>query len=139
MSDSRLADITMRALSLGLGMATLTKEKAEDLVKDLMDKGEVTKTEAKAYLSTAKTRGKELRQEMQKNVEERVEKGLKSLRIGVGSDLKAMQKKIEQLERRLAKLEGKNSPAASSSKAKAKKTKKKTKKTASARSPRKKA
>jgi polyhydroxyalkanoate synthesis regulator phasin len=121
MADTSLPDLARRALSLGLGVATLTREKAEEIVKEMIDKGEVKKTEAKAFLATARTRGKEIREELQGLVEKSVDRGLSALRVTVKTDVQKLEKRVATLEARLKRLEGKPARKTASTGKKAKK------------------
>lgn len=124
MSDSTLSDLSKRILSLGLGVASLTKERAEEIVQEMIDKGEVKRGEARQFLSSAKSRGKELRGELQSVAEEQVDRAFRKLRLGVQADIRDLERRLRRVETRLDRLEKSGKPSKTSAAKKKKKTKK---------------
>lgn len=65
---------TLRKVVLvGIGALSLTKEKAEQLVKELTDKGHVTTDEARTFVRELLERGQRERETIRKTIGEEVE------------------------------------------------------------------
>jgi polyhydroxyalkanoate synthesis regulator phasin len=95
-----MIDSLKNTLLAGLGAASYTKEKVEDIFKDLVEKGKVSKEEAENYLSRLST---DAREQFDKTSREACEKLQDLLRKGpfaTVSDLKKLEERIEALENR---------------------------------------
>jgi len=89
-----------KMLLAGLGAFTLTKEKAEDIVKELVKRGEVAKKDRAEFVEKLLERSKDTRIEIEKIVEKSVMNVLKKLNIPTRSDLNALMKKIDELAKK---------------------------------------
>jgi len=89
-----------KGLHLGIGAISITREKAEQAVQELMKKGEITSEEARGLADQLVQRGEEER----KNLEQAIRKELDRLR----QDFRFVSREeFEQLERRVKSLEEK--------------------------------
>lgn len=85
-------------VALGLGLAALTAEKAEQMVQDLVRKGELSSQEGRQMLDEIATRAGEQKRE----IRERVQREVKQLLETSGA---ASKDEVENLKLRLNKLE----------------------------------
>ena len=83
-----------------LGVFTLTKEKAEKIVGDLVKRGEVAKKDQPEFVKRLLERGKASRTEIEKIVEKTVTNVLDKLNVPTKSDIDALMKKIEELTKK---------------------------------------
>jgi polyhydroxyalkanoate synthesis regulator phasin len=93
---------TMRKLALaGVGVFSLTREKAEQIVKDLTERGQVSAEEAKNMFKDLIEKGEQERAALT----ETIRKEVKWLREEVGfvskQDFKTLEEKISRLEAKL--------------------------------------
>jgi len=86
-----------RMFLAGVGALTLTKEKAEKIVSDLVKKGEVAKKDQPEFVKRLLERGKASRAEIEKIIEKTVTNVLGKLNIPTKSDIDALIKKIDGL------------------------------------------
>ncbi|AIQ71437.1 phasin family protein [Paenibacillus graminis] len=105
-----MSDLFKKAISLGVGLTIVSKEKVEKVVEDLVKRGELAPSESKALIDRLVERGEEERGVFKSAVHEQVERVLKELKIPVQSDVAELEARIAVLERRVAELEG--TPAA---------------------------
>ncbi len=84
----------------GLGVLTLTKEKAEKLVEDLVKRGEVARKDQPEFVKELLEKGKGTRIEIEKIVEKTVTNVLGKLNIPTKSDIDTLMKKIEGLAKK---------------------------------------
>ncbi|MBW4082183.1 phasin family protein [Paenibacillus sp. S150] len=101
-----MSDLFKKAISLGVGLTIVSKEKVEKVVEELVKRGELAPSESKALVDRLVERGEEERGVFKSAVHEQVERVLKELKIPVQSDVAGLEARIAVLERRVAELEG---------------------------------
>jgi polyhydroxyalkanoate synthesis regulator phasin len=97
-----LKDQLERSLLLGMGLISITRERANALAEDLMKQGEVARDEVKEVTDRLVERGKEERQAVQEMIEDEVETTLKEMRLATQQDLHKLQARVETLEAQIA-------------------------------------
>jgi polyhydroxyalkanoate synthesis regulator phasin len=97
-ADSIIKDIFLA----GLGVASITKEKAEKLMDELAKRGEVTKDEAKEYIDKLLEKGKKEREDFRASVNKEVQRVIERLGLATKSDIAEVIRKIEELEKKVA-------------------------------------
>jgi polyhydroxyalkanoate synthesis regulator phasin len=85
----------------GIGLASLTKEKAEEIVADLVKKGELSKDEGRETLNNLINRMQEERERLKLKVQEQVESIISSMNLVRKSELDEIKKRLEELEKKL--------------------------------------
>ncbi|MFH1416402.1 MAG: phasin family protein [Elusimicrobiota bacterium] len=93
-----MKDNVNKILLLGIGALAFTKDKAEELVNELISKGEVARDESSEIISRLVEKGKETRKTLEKLIREEVAKLLKEADIATGKELKDLKKRINKLE-----------------------------------------
>ena len=101
-----MSDLFKKAISLGVGLTVVSKEKVEKVVDDLVKRGELAPSESKALVSRLVERGEEERGAFKTAVQEQVQRMLKELNVPDQGEVKRLEERIAVLERRLADLEG---------------------------------
>lgn len=104
-----MSDLFKKAISLGVGLTIVSKEKVEKVVDELVKRGELAPSESKALVDRLIERGEEERGAFKTAVQEQVQKVLKDLKVPVQSDVAALEARIAVLEQRVSELEGKSS------------------------------
>jgi len=66
-----------KSLSFGLGLAAYSKEKIEDLVEEMVRRGEVSRTEARDFASKLTQKGEEQRDELKRLIRSEIAAALK--------------------------------------------------------------
>lgn len=89
-----------RLLTIVAGAWTLTKDKAENLVKELEEKGEVKKKDAKKYVDELVKKGEKEREELKTTIDERIREITKKLGIVTKQDIERIETKLEKLEKK---------------------------------------
>ena len=95
-----MSDLIKKTILTGLGVASLTKEKAEKLVKDLIKEGEVSKGEGSKLVKELLKKAKENKNAIEKQVEKTVHNVLKKLDIPNRKDIIGLNSKIEKLDKK---------------------------------------
>ena len=89
-----------RALYLGLGVLSVTREKAEKLMKEMVEKGEINAEEGNTFVDDLIKRGEEVKQEMKTFIEEEVKCKHKELAV-TREEFSALEQRVKDLEMRL--------------------------------------
>ena len=90
-----MSDIIKKVFLAGLGAVTLTREKAEDIIEELVKKGELTHEEKPGVLNDLLKATEKRKDEMQNFVKEEVQKVLKTLNIPTGDELNNLEKRLK--------------------------------------------
>ncbi len=94
-----MIDVVKKVLLTGVGVAALSKEKIEDLARDLAEKGKMTEQEGKALVDQLLTSSDEARQDLQKQIEAKVQVVLEKMDLAKKSEVDALKLEIEELKK----------------------------------------
>jgi polyhydroxyalkanoate synthesis regulator phasin len=94
-------DILKKTYLAGLGLALLTKEKTEELVDELIAKGEVAEKDRRKVTEDLLNRAKEEQQKFSQAVKENVRKVLGEMKFPSRSNWEDLNKRVEELEKRV--------------------------------------
>jgi polyhydroxyalkanoate synthesis regulator phasin len=100
-----MQDFLKRAFNLGLGALVVTKEKVEEIVDELVKKGEVGQEEGEKLVSELIKKGEESKKEVGAQIEKIVKGVIEKLDISTRKELDELRSKIEGLKEKLNKEE----------------------------------
>ncbi|MBE0447303.1 MAG: hypothetical protein IBX64_04250 [Actinobacteria bacterium] len=92
-----MADMIRRTLLLSIGAISLTAERAQELVNDLVERGEITREQGVSMVRELISRGTEVRKQLRDVVKAEVKKAIDEANIASKSDLKKVEAKIDRL------------------------------------------
>jgi poly(hydroxyalkanoate) granule-associated protein len=92
-------DILRKTMLFGAGLASMTREKMEKFVDEMVRKGELSEKEGRDLLDDLIDRSKKARQDFEEGVGKAVAKALKKLNIPHRSDIDELRARIEELEK----------------------------------------
>lgn len=92
-------------LYAGIGLAAITKEKAEELVAELIKKGEMSTDEGKDLLNSLRSRIQEESDRLKERINEQVERTINSMNLVRKSDIDEVLDRLEKLEKRLDEIQ----------------------------------
>lgn len=95
-------DFIKQAMFTGMGLASLTKERLEELSSDLSKHAQLSAEQAAKFKEDLTRRAAEAKQEMDSEVEKRVEAVLHKLKLVRADELATLKARVERLERELA-------------------------------------
>ncbi|MEK3733106.1 MULTISPECIES: phasin family protein [Paenibacillus] len=101
-----MSDLFKKAISLGLGLTVVSKEKVEKIVDDLVKRGELAPAESKALVERLVERGEAEQSQIKSYIYEQVQKVLKELDVPTESDIASLEQRIAALEHKIVELEG---------------------------------
>ncbi|GJQ47975.1 poly(Hydroxyalcanoate) granule associated protein (Phasin) [Candidatus Kuenenia stuttgartiensis] len=96
-----LSEIMKKAVNLGFGAMLVTKENANELIEEMVRKGEIQKDETLAQVKEILKKILPSKEEIETRTEELVEKILHKLDIPTRHELQEMQKKLEAILKEL--------------------------------------
>ena len=100
-------DVIRKAMLLGLGLFSLTKEKAEEFVDDLVKRGEVTREERFKMVDKLLKEAEKQEEVLLGKIGETVQKVITDLGLPTKKDLEEMSKRLEEMEKRIPPAEKK--------------------------------
>lgn len=92
-------DWAKRLVYLSLGAASMTKDVIEGVVRDFIDRGEVTQEEGKALVKELLERGKKQKDEMTAFIAREVRRLAGEMPLATKSEVAELKKKLDELER----------------------------------------
>jgi polyhydroxyalkanoate synthesis regulator phasin len=103
-----MQELLKNVFYLGAGLAFMTKEKIEELKKDLIDKGKMTQDEGRQFVDDLVKKSEKAKEDVEKKVRELVDSRLEKMKVATTDDLAELRKQIEELR---AMIEEKRKPA----------------------------
>ncbi|TKB10369.1 phasin family protein [Desulforhopalus sp. IMCC35007] len=85
----------------GMGLAALTREKAEELSKDLIAKGKLTEQEGEKFVQELIVRAEESKVALKEQTEKIVSSALSKMDLAKAADLQQLKEEIEKLRREI--------------------------------------
>ncbi len=85
-------------VKMGLGAMMIAKEKAEEMIEEAIQRGEVSKEEGEKALKSFKEKAEEKSQELEKRIKEEVHEQLKELGVATKEDLASIRREITALK-----------------------------------------
>lgn len=83
---------------LGAGAAFMTKEKMEELKKELIDKGKLTQEEGRQFVDELMKKSEDVRKEMEEKVRETVTEQIQKMNVATRDDVEELRAEIEKLK-----------------------------------------
>ncbi len=93
-------DLIKKTMLTGVGLAAMTRDKVEELAKELTEKGEMTEKEGKELVDELVKKSEKARKDLEKSVEKTVRKVLRKMDVATKKDIDRLKKKIRQLEQK---------------------------------------
>ncbi len=101
-----MVDLIKKALYTGLGMAMLTKEKAEELIKELAAQSSLSEHEGKELVDGLLKQSEQARTDFQSKLDETVTSVVSRLNLATKAEVTALKAKVEELSAKLGQGEG---------------------------------
>ncbi len=96
---SEMSD-TIRKMGLfGIGVISLTQEKIEEFSQEMIKKGEMSKEEGKKFVKDVLSEKEKQMKDFEDKINERVKDTLQKSGVVMKSDISALERKIEKLEK----------------------------------------
>jgi poly(hydroxyalkanoate) granule-associated protein len=93
-------DFIKKTMLVGVGLAAVTREKIEEIVSELVKKGELSEKEGKEMVDELVEKSKKVKKDLDKKVEKIVADTLNKLNIPTRDELTELKKKIDELAKK---------------------------------------
>ena len=94
---TEITDLLRRTLLFGIGAISLTTDRVQEFVNDLVERGEITSDQASSMVSELTKRGSEARKQFRETVKTEIQKAFDGANIPSKTDLKRIEAKIDRL------------------------------------------
>ncbi len=99
---------SVRKLGLiGAGLWAITEDKINDLVKELVDKGDISKEEGKKAIQDMLEERKKQRIDLEKKISEKIQESISKTDIFTKKDLNELESRRETLEEEIQRIKNK--------------------------------
>jgi len=82
----------------GVGLAAMTKDKIDEHIKELVERGKLTEKEGREIADDMLKKSKQAKEDLEKQVEKLVQQTLQTLQIASKEDVEKLTARIEKLE-----------------------------------------
>ncbi|MDD3814533.1 MAG: hypothetical protein PHZ02_07780 [Desulfocapsaceae bacterium] len=93
-----MIELIKKAMLTGLGVASLTKEKIEEIGRDFVEQGKLSQQEGEKLVDEILAKVEEAKEDIRKQIEERVEEIVKKMNLVRQSDLEELKLQIKELQ-----------------------------------------
>jgi len=102
-----MIDLIKKAVLTGVGVASLTKEKIEDLAKELIVKGKMSEQEGEKLIEEMLSRAEESRNSMKSQTESMVQNTIAKMQLARVEDIERLKAEVEKLREEISSLQKK--------------------------------
>jgi polyhydroxyalkanoate synthesis regulator phasin len=93
-------DIMKKAMLTGVGLAAMTRDKIEEMAKELTEKGEMTEKEGKELVDELVKKSEKAKKDLETKMEDVVEKVLGKMNLATKEDISQIEKRLKRLEKK---------------------------------------
>ncbi|HOL00560.1 MAG TPA: phasin family protein [Paludibacteraceae bacterium] len=98
-----MSEIIKNAVLAGIGLISLTREKAEEFAKELIKKGELSENEKAKFVKDVLEQSEKSKREIEEKIEKTVETVMAKMNIPSKKEFEELKKKVEELSQLLNK------------------------------------
>ncbi|MGV8076533.1 MAG: phasin family protein [Methanosarcina sp.] len=99
---------SVRKLGLiGAGLWAMTEEKIDELVKDLVDKGDISKEEGKKVIQDMMDESKKQKVDLEKKISEKIQDSISKADVFTRKDMHELESRLRTLEEEIERVKNK--------------------------------
>ncbi|MCF6291183.1 MAG: hypothetical protein L3J03_09360 [Desulfobacterales bacterium] len=91
-----MLEIFKKIAFTGMGLIFLTKEKAEEMARELVEKGKFTEQEGREFIDDLKKASEQARVDFEEKINDLVHKAVTRMNLATRDDLERLEKRIEE-------------------------------------------
>lgn len=92
---------------IGAGLWAMTEERVNELVKDLVDKGDISKEEGKKVVQDVLEESRKQRVDLEKKISDKMQEAISKADVFTRKDMHELESRLEILEEELQKIKNK--------------------------------
>jgi polyhydroxyalkanoate synthesis regulator phasin len=100
-----MLDFLKRTIWIGAGLAVMTAEKIEEMVKEIVNRGHISEKEGKELIDDLIEKSRKAKKDLGERIENAVRETLQRLKIPSRGEVDELKARIEELEKTSAKKE----------------------------------
>ena len=93
-------ELIKKTMLAGVGLAAVTKDKVEELARELTEKGEMSEKEGKELIDELLKKSEQARKDLETKVEDTVRKVLEKMAVATKGDIDSLSERIKNLEQK---------------------------------------
>ena len=97
-----MIDLIKKIMFTGVGLASMTKDKIEELGKEIIEQGKLSEKEGKEFLNELKEKSEESRKDLETRTDKLVKESLKKMNLATRDDLAKLEKQLHKMSLILA-------------------------------------
>ncbi len=101
---SEMSEMFRKMGLFGIGVISLTQEKAEEFTQEMIKKGEMNREEGKKFVRDVLSEKDRQVKDIENKINQKVKESLEKSGVAMKSDLEVLEKKIEKLEKTVNKM-----------------------------------
>lgn len=98
-----MKELLQNIMYAGIGAATLTREKLEELQDELIEKGKMSRDEGKQFVDELRSKSEKAREQLDQWITRRVEDQVKQLNLASRDEIAELHRKVDELRALLEK------------------------------------
>lgn len=98
-----MKELLQNIMYAGIGAATLTKEKLEELQDELIEKGKMSRDEGKQFVDELRSKSEKAKEQLDQWITRRVDDQVKQLNLASKDEIAALRQKVDELRALLEK------------------------------------
>ncbi|HEX3032804.1 MAG TPA: hypothetical protein VHS59_11290 [Bacillota bacterium] len=98
-------NIIKKSVLFGIGLLSITREKAEKVVNEMVERGEVGREEAKGFVNDLLAKGEQEKLAMQETIREEIDALRRKMGFVTQAELTSLEARLNSIEARLNKPE----------------------------------
>jgi len=98
-----MLEFVKKAILISAGLASMTAEKIEQAVEEIVNKGELSETQGKEFIRDLKEKSAKAKKEMGERIDKMVDDTLRKLSIPTRKEVEELKARIEELEKAMEK------------------------------------
>ena len=100
-----MLNLVKKMMYLGVGLAVITKDKAEELTKELIKKGELPENEGKTFVKELMKKSEESKKEIEKQIKGLVTETINKMKFPKNTEVEKLREEVAKLSERIQKLD----------------------------------
>ena len=100
-----MIDLIKKTMFTGIGVASLTKDKIEEIAQEFVDRGKLSEQEGEKIIEEMMTKTEESKEELRNQIDQMIETTLGKMQLARASDIEDLQKEISSLKTKIEALD----------------------------------
>jgi len=98
-----MLEFIKKAIFISAGLASMTAEKIEETVAEIVKRGELSETQGKEFIRDLKEKSAKAKKEMGERIDKMVDDTLRKLSLPTRKEVEELKARIEELEKAMEK------------------------------------